>query len=358
MHLLAYCRPGFERECLQDLQHVLAPIGGHGLADIQDQAGFLVYNAPDLDPHWRPTRDLWNSFTFVRQLLVVHAPVVFHDQDRVNPLLQALDAWDYPAAQARLYGELWLEGPDTNDGKSLSPFFKKFQIPLQNGLKRSGWKQVFAKTKGIPRLHLFFPDYDTALVGFSTPGASSSWPMGIPRLKLPPEAPSRSTLKLDEAIMTFLTFDQQKKLGEGLRAVDLGASPGGWTYQMIQRGMFVTAVDNGPMDARIMASGLVEHLQQDGFRFQPKKPVDLMVCDIVETPQRVAQLLAQWLSNRWSPRIIANLKLPMKQRWDILQECLRVIREEGKLKPQDDLRCRQLYHDREEVTVFVDRASP
>ena len=31
--------------------------------------------------------------------------------------------------------------------------------------------------------------------------------------------------------------------------VDLGACPGGWTYQLVKRGLFVYAVDHGKMAA-------------------------------------------------------------------------------------------------------------
>ena len=41
-------------------------------------------------------------------------------------------------------------------------------------------------------------------VGVSTVANSSRWPMGIPRLRMPGGAPSRSTLKLAEALLEFV----------------------------------------------------------------------------------------------------------------------------------------------------------
>lgn len=52
--------------------------------------------------------------------------------------------------------------------------------------------------------------------------------MGIPRLKFPTDAPSRSTLKLEEAFFVFLTEkEREARLSHGMTAVDLGACPGG-----------------------------------------------------------------------------------------------------------------------------------
>lgn len=356
MKLIAYCRPGFEQETVQDLHRTFAAAGITGTGLTADNTGYVVYDAPALAPQWRPDRAFWQSLIFIRQLLVTTGDAVkFMDQDRVSPIIQALYQSSFSAAQDKLYGALYLEGPDTNDGKSLNSFFKKFQIPLQNALKREGWKQVFAKGNRAPRLHIFFPHYDEAWVGFTFLNRSSPWSMGIPRLKFPEDAPSRSTLKLEEALLTLIDADQFKeRIKEGMRAVDLGASPGGWTYQLVRRGLFVSAVDNGPMESKLMNSGLVEHLKEDGFKYRPKKPVDIMVCDMVESPVKVAQLAADWLRDGKTRQIVANLKLPMKQRYPVLQECLGIIR--SSLGIEGELACKQLYHDREEVTVYAYRA--
>ena len=104
------------------------------------------------------------------------------------------------------------------------------------------------------------------------------------------------------------------------------------------------------MDRALLDSGLVEHLRADGFRYRPKKPVDWLVCDMVEQPRRIADLIAQWLSTGTCRRAIFNLKLPMKKRYEETQACLARVRAVA-----GDVRARQLYHDREEITVFAAR---
>jgi 23S rRNA (cytidine2498-2'-O)-methyltransferase len=140
-----------------------------------------------------------------------------------------------------------------------------------------------------------------------------------------------------------------------MTAVDLGAAPGGWTYQLVRRHIRTTAVDNGPMDAALLDSGLVEHVRADGFRYRPLKPVDWLVCDMVEQPQRIAKLVGEWLAEKRCRRAIFNLKLPMKKRYDMVQDCQRVI--DSRLTASGT-RCRlafkQLYHDRAEITGYAE----
>ena len=140
--------------------------------------------------------------------------------------------------------------------------------------------------------------------------------------------------------------------GPGLHAVDLGAAPGGWTWQLAHRGMRVTAVDNGPMKGSVVDDPLVTHLREDGLTWRPRRPVDWLVCDIVQQPIRIAELVARWIADGAARRAIFNLKLPMKKRYDEVQRCEARIDEivEG-AAVRADLRLRQLYHDREEVTA-------
>ena len=181
--------------------------------------------------------------------------------------------------------------------------------------------------------------------------------MGIPRLKFPREAPSRSTLKLEEAWHQFIPRDQwDERLAAGMTAVDLGAAPGGWTWQLVNRHMQVIAIDNGPMAESLMDTGLVEHLQADGFTFKPRRPVDWMVCDIVEKPARSAALLETWLGEGLCREAVVNLKLPMKQRYAEVKRLLERIADGFTARGiRVSIACKQLYHDREEVTCYLRR---
>ena len=210
------------------------------------------------------------------------------------------------------------------------------------------------KEKSAWRMHLFVLSGREIWLGVAPVKNSSAWEGGILRLKFPARAPSRSTLKLEEAWHWFIPKHQWDRLiAPGMRAVDLGAAPGGWTWQLVERGMFVTAIDNGPMNEDLMETGQVEHLREDAFVYAPAKPVDWMVCDVVEKPARTTALVIEWALNGWARQMVFNLKLPMKQRYPEVRQCLERI--ESALADQGGwrLEARQLYHDREEVTCWL-----
>lgn len=77
-----------------------------------------------------------------------------------------------------------------------------------------------------------------------------------------------------------------------MTAVDLGACPGGWTYQLVKRRMMVDTVDNGSMAGNLIETGQVRHHRIDGFKFTPlTKNISWLVCDLVEKPAKVAALV-------------------------------------------------------------------
>ena len=70
---------------------------------------------------------------------------------------------------------------------------------------------------------------------------------------------------------------------------------------------------------------LVTHVREDAFRWRPRRPVDWLVCDVVEQPSRIAELVARWIADGAARRAIFNLKLPMKKRYDEVRRCMQRI---------------------------------
>ena len=343
--IILYCRAGFESECAQEISAHAAGLGIFGHVRALADSGFVEYvttsNQTDEEGLARLAQP--GALIFARQALPCFAlmeqlPV----RDRITPILGVL------RERGVRYSEVLVEAPDTNDGKALAPFCRSFGSALAGAMK----KARLIDPAAARRLHAFFPQSDKVYLCEGDPAQSSSWPQGIPRLKFPREAPSRSTLKLDEAFLVLLDDGERDRwLKPGMSAVDLGAAPGGWTYQLVRRSLRVAAIDNGPMDAALMESGLVTHVRADGFKYRPQRPVDWLVCDMVEQPRRVAALIAQWLSEGLCRYAIFNLKLPMKKRYDETRLCLDLLREA--LGTKADVRAKQLYHDREEITAFA-----
>ncbi|UCJ16021.1 23S rRNA (cytidine(2498)-2'-O)-methyltransferase RlmM [Pseudomonas sp. MM211] len=345
--LLLHCRPGFENEVCSEISEHAALLDVPGYAKAKPNTACAEFICSDEEGAERLMKGLrFSQLIFIRQWArgrFMELP----EKDRISVLLEQL-------APLPAFGSLWLEVLDTNDGKELSGFCKKFEGPLRKALTAAG---KLVENARAPRLLLTFKSGREVFLGMAEANNSAIWPMGIPRLKFPREAPSRSTLKLEEAWHTFIPREQwDERLSDEMTGVDLGAAPGGWTYQLVRRGMLVTAIDNGPMAESLMDTGLVQHLMVDGFTWKPKQPVDWMVCDIVEKPARSAALLETWIGEGHCREAVVNLKLPMKQRYAEVRRLLERIADGlAARKVKVSIACKQLYHDREEVTCHLRR---
>src|SRR5258706_14477452 len=181
--------------------------------------------------------------------------------------------------------------PDTNDGMSLSTLTRPLTPHLERALAKAGI--AIDDAKAAERLQVFCVWGRACHVGVRDAGNSSRWPMGIARLRMPSGSPSRSTLKLAEALLEFLDEKERaKRLAPGMTAADLGASPGGWTWQLVQRGLMVTPVDNGAMHPPVLEAGQGKHRPDDGFHYRPRGPVQWMVCGMVGRPSQSPRLAA------------------------------------------------------------------
>jgi len=355
--LLAYCRPGYENDTANELTALATDMQCFGYPEVQKDEGVVrfIFFAPG------HAEDVVKSVAvsdtiFIRQMFVVTGALdEVPREDRVGPILKLLSQLHDNGDE--YYGDVRVEYPDTESGKTVAKFCRKFVVPLRQALRGKGLltaKEQVAR----PALHILFTSFEHIVVGESYQGTRSELPLGICRLKFPPHAPSRSTLKLEEAIVTMMTAAEREQVfREGGRAVDLGACPGGWTYQLVHRGLFVEAIDNGSIADSLMATGQVEHFAADGFSYRPQfGRVDLLVCDMIEQPDRVARLMGDWLKQHLATHAIFNLKLPMKKRYETVRSNLHDLT--GRLRASGDtftLRVRHLYHDRDEVTVTVIR---
>ena len=370
--LLCYCRAGFEPELAAELTERAAAQGLGGYARTERDSGHVVFAGDDgaaLDAALP-----FSTLIFARQKLRLIAELRGLDpKDRIAPMLAALASPrrrgfspDEPPADAEAtsasgsglkpllraaaFGTLVVEHPDSDEAKPLAGLARSFGNALRPALRKAGVLTAQDNAR-LPRLHVCFVDGDHAFLAAGDPRDSAPWPMGIPRLKLLADAPSRSALKLEEALLVLLTADERERLlRPGMRAADLGAAPGGWTWVLARQKLQVTAIDNGPLREHVMDTGLVQHLRADGFAWHPAKPLDWMVCDMVEQPSRVAARMAEWFREGWCRHAIFNLKLPMKKRWQETRLCLE--RFEAQAGRPLTIRAKQLYHDREEITVF------
>ena len=346
--LLGYCRAGFEPDLAAELGDRAADAGIAGYARANRGDGYVLFLSDDPAI---ATRLPWRDQVFARQSLALFAELRGLDpKDRITPMLDAIEA---RAEAGPRFGTLWVEHPDSDAGKPLSGLARSFGNALRPALRKRGLLAA-ADDSRLPRLHVCFLAGDHALLASADPATTAPWPLGVPRLRLHADAPSRSAMKLEEALLSLLDDRQRGTLlRSGMTAADLGAAPGGWTWVLARHGLRVTAIDNGPLRPHVLDTGLVDHQRADGFHWQPARPLDWMVCDMVEQPSRVARRMGDWFREGWCRHAIFNLKLPMKKRWLETRRSLDTLAESARVPLV--VHARQLYHDREEITVFASR---
>ncbi|WP_097461161.1 23S rRNA (cytidine(2498)-2'-O)-methyltransferase RlmM [Mangrovitalea sediminis] len=350
----AFCRPGFESECGQELVDVAARAEVYGYFRSSHGSGLTSFVASSEDDVERlMTRVNWRDLVFTRDWMRAVATLELPQTDRVGAVVRTLSDIGFDRCCDRVEVIVTEDCQDAD----VQNFARKWVPPLSRALRGRGWLTPQGVTGSGLRLDLVLSGFNEVRIGLSLPGNRSPFIAGRTRLRMPPEAPSRSTLKLEEAWHLFIGKERWfDLLGGGAKAVDLGAAPGGWTWQLVQQGMRVTAVDNGPMDPALMATGQVTHVQADGYVWKPVRAVDWLVCDIVDKPRRTLHLMLEWLSSRLCRYAIFNLKLPMKQRyaeWCLCRDLLESGLQEAGINAR--IQARQLYHDREEITCFVER---
>jgi 23S rRNA (cytidine2498-2'-O)-methyltransferase len=126
----------------------------------------------------------------------------------------------------------------------------------------------------------------------AAPRCSSPFPNGEARFVEDKTAPpSRAYLKLWEL---FTIMGAKPKPGE--ICLDLGASPGGWSWVLQRLGARVIAVDKAELDPRIAALPGIETRKLSAFALDPAElgPVDWLFSDVVCYPQRLLTLIEKF----------------------------------------------------------------
>lgn len=140
----------------------------------------------------------------------------------------------------------------------------------------------------------------------AAPRCSSPFPHGQAEFVEDRTAPpSRAYLKLWEL---FTILGERPKPGE--LCLDLGASPGGWTWVLQKLGARVISVDKAALDDNIAKLPGVEHRRGSAFALDPRAigPVDWLFSDVVCYPQRLLTLVEKWLAAGSVSRFVCTIK--------------------------------------------------
>ncbi len=291
------------------------------------------------------------DLTFARQGIPVLARLP-SDPRVIAPRVVELVGDASAALKGRLRLEAW--APDSESGNRRMPASATLLEAVRGELARlapalaerlAAADERAADVASLVSL-VSLADGSTALGAQRLLDALSPFPGGRARMRVGADRPSRATRKLEEALHWFGLAP-----GAGERCVDLGAAPGGWSWALIERRARVVAVDPALLRPDLMRQRNLRHAQTSAFAFEPEEPVDWLFCDMAWRPLEVAELLAKWGRRRWARFVVANLKLPMKEKARIVAELRAIVHGGGFTR----IRTRQLYHDRDEITLLAVR---
>ena len=135
---------------------------------------------------------------------------------------------------------------------------------------------------------------------------SSPFPNGEARLVEDRDGPpSRAYLKLYEAFATLRRWP-----APGEHCLDLGASPGGWTWLLARTGASVVAVDKAPLADHVARLANVHWREGSAFALDPREqpPVDWLCSDIICYPQRLLALVQRWIDSGTARNLVCTIK--------------------------------------------------
>ena len=172
----------------------------------------------------------------------------------------------------------------------------------------------------------------------AAPHCASPYPNGEMRFVEDREGPpSRAYLKLWEAL-TWIGATPQ--IGEV--CLDLGSSPGGWSWALQGLGARVVSVDRAPLDPAVARLPGIEFRRISAFALDPRDlgPIDWLFCDVVCYPERLLGLVERWLAAGTCRNFVCTIKFQGATDHAVIRRFAAI----------PGARLRHLWHNRHELT--------
>ena len=121
--------------------------------------------------------------------------------------------------------------------------------------------------------------------------------------------PNRAYLKLWEALTIV-----QEHPSPGQFCIDVGSSPGGWTWVLAKLGAEVLSIDRSPLDDRVSEMPGVHFQKRDAFSFRPEelresgKKIDWLFSDLVCYPEKLFDWVMMWVESGACDNFICTIK--------------------------------------------------
>ena len=178
----------------------------------------------------------------------------------------------------------------------------------------------------------------------ASPSCSSPFPNGEARFIEDRTAPSRAYLKLWEL---FTLMGERPQPGE--LCVDLGSSPGGWTWVLQKFGARVLSVDKAALDPSVADLPGVTYRRQSAFALDPREvgPVNWLLSDVVCYPKRLLSLVQKWREAGTVRRFVCSVKFQGPTDFETMRAFAAI----------PGSRLLHLHHNKHELTWIYSRSS-
>jgi len=184
-------------------------------------------------------------------------------------------------------------------------------------------------------------------------GGATDWPGGIPTIAAPDQVASRAYLKMEEALRWSGLPVKPKD-----RVAEIGSSPGGASQALLERGLIVTGIDPAEMHPDVLAHPQFTHVRKRGqeVRRREFRKTRWLTADLNVAPSYTLDTVESIVTH---PEVaIEGLLLTLKLlTWELAEqipEFVARVRSWG----YDDVRARQLAHNRQELCVAAMRRQP
>jgi 23S rRNA (cytidine2498-2'-O)-methyltransferase len=261
---------------------------------------FAVYHAP---PGLLPelVRELGDAVTAVRDPLVVA-------DGPPRPCAFAANVWTDPAfIPVESVGDAARKLAAVQRNWSLVPsgLFRRAALVAQKLPRVSAKPLAFGRP--LPTAPLgAFTLWDENLL-LASPTTSEPVPDGVYRFEEDKTGPpSRAYLKLWEL---FTRLGSAPRPGE--LCLDMGGSPGGWSFVLASLGARVFCIDKAPLADNVARDPLVSWCPGSAFGLDPRHAgaVDWLFSDVICYPDRLYDWLSRWLTLGQCRRFVLTVKL-------------------------------------------------
>ncbi len=149
--------------------------------------------------------------------------------------------------------------------------------------------------------------------------------------------PNRAYLKLWELFTVH-----QLPTNKNDTAIDLGSSPGGWSWVLSQYFKTVYSVDKAELDSKINKISNIKYHQGDAFKVSADdfKDCSWLFSDIICTPIKTYDLIRHWMENSNVKNYVCTIKFKGDCDFDIIKKLLSI----------PDSKIIHLYQNKNEVT--------